>query len=354
MQNNKSKLPFDNWNHTFVIAEAGSNWRVGEYKKDIKQAKQLIDIAKEVGSDAVKFQTYKSKTTYVEDAGKSDYLAQSGIQESINDIFEHHSMPYEMIPILSNYCHEKNILFISSPFSVEDAKAIDPFVKIHKIASFEINHIPLLEFLAKTQKPILISTGASNEIEIQFAIDIIKKNGNSKIGIMQCTSKYPASLNSLNLSVIPNIKKTFNVPVGFSDHSLDPVIAPICAIGFGATVIEKHFTLDKKLQGPDHAFALEPNELKKMIKSIRDADQTKGTGIKKILDEEKELREFATRSIQAIKNIKKGDKLQFEDNFDILRSGKRKRGLDARHLFDVNGKISTKNIKKGDGIINYR
>lgn len=354
MKNNNKKLPFDNWEHTFVIAEAGSNWRVGEYQKDIAQAKQLIDIAKNVGADAVKFQTYKSKTVYVENAGKSDYLAKSGIQGSINDIFENLSMPYEMIPIIAKYCKEKDILFMSTPFSVEDAKVIDPFVKIHKIASFEINHIPLLEFLAKTQKPILISTGASNETEIKFAIDIIKKNGNSKIGLMQCTSKYPAPLSSLNLSVIPNMKKTFSVPVGFSDHSLDPIIAPLCAVGFGATMIEKHFTRDRKLPGPDHTFALEPKELEQMIKSIRSADETKGIGKKEILDDEKELREFATRSIQAIKNIKKGEIFRFEDNFSILRSGKRKRGLDARYLYEVNGKISITNIEKGDGIIEYK
>jgi N-acetylneuraminate synthase len=242
---------------------------------------------------------------------------------------------------------------MSTPFSVEDAKVIDPFVKIHKIASFEINHIPLLEFLAKTQKPVLISTGASNETEIKFAIDVIKKNGNSKIGLMQCTSKYPAPLNSLNLSVIPNMKKTFSVPVGFSDHSLDPIIAPLSAIGFGATMIEKHFTIDKKLPGPDHTFALEPNELEQMIKSIRSADKTKGTGKKVILDDERELREFATRSIQAIKNIKKGEILRFEENFSILRSGKRKRGLGARYLYEVNGKTAITNIEKGEGIIEY-
>ncbi|KFM20097.1 Pseudaminic acid synthase protein [Marine Group I thaumarchaeote SCGC AAA799-P11] len=353
MKNNQ-ELPFDNWEHTFVIAEAGSNWRVGEYQKDIAQAKQLIDIAKKAGADAVKFQTYKSKTVYVENAGKSDYLAESGIQESINDIFENLSMPYEMIPIISKYCEKKNILFMSTPFSIEDAKAIDPFVKIHKIASFEINHIPLLEFLAKTQKPIIISTGASNETEIKFAIDIIKKNGNLKIGLMQCTSKYPAPLSTLNLSAIPNMKKTFEVPVGFSDHSLDPIIAPLCAVGFGATVVEKHFTNDKKLPGPDHSFALEPKELEQMIKSIRSADKTKGLGKKEVLDEEKELREFATRSLQAIKNIKKGEIFRFEENFSVLRSGKRKRGLDARYLYEVDGKTSIRNIEKGDGITEYK
>jgi len=354
MENDAKNLLFNNKGHTFVIAEAGSNWKIGEYQKDISQAKRLIDIAKNAGADAVKFQTYKSKTVYVENAGKSDYLAESGIQENINDIFENLSMPYEMIPILAKYCKEKDILFMSTPFSVEDAKVIDPFVEIHKIASFEINHIPLLEFLAKTQKPILISTGASNETEIKFAIDILKKNDNSKIGLMQCTSKYPAPLSSLNLSVIPNMKKKFSVPIGFSDHSLDSMIAPLSAIGFGATVIEKHFTSNKKLPGPDHAFALEPKELEQMIRSIRDADKTKGSGKKEVLEEEKELREFATRSLQAIKDIKKGDTLRFEKNFNVLRSGKRKRGLDARYLYEVDGKTSLTNIEKGDGITEYK
>jgi len=262
-------------------------------------------------------------------------------------------MPYKMIPELSKFCKQENIQFMSTPFSVEDAKQIDPFVSIHKVASYEINHVRLLEFLATTNKPILISTGATTFEEIDFAIKLLQSKNVKNIGILQCTSKYPASFNSLNLSVIPNFKLRYNLPVGFSDHSLDPIIGPIMAIGLGATIIEKHFTLDKKLSGPDHAFALSPDELEHMIQSIRNADLTKGNGKKEILEEENELHRFATRSIQAIKPIKKGDVLQEGINFEVLRPGEQVRGLDARFLSEIHGKKSTKDIEEGEGITDF-
>jgi N,N'-diacetyllegionaminate synthase len=338
-----------NSNHTFVIAEAGSNWKVGTFDEDIQMAKKLIKTAKESDADAVKFQTYKSETVYVKNAGKSDYLSKNGIDENINDIFDRLSMPYEMIPELSEYCKKLNIKFMSTPFSVEDAKNINPFVEIHKIASFEINHIRLLEFISKTKKPIIVSTGASTFNEIDFAMEIFKKN-NNEVAFLQCTSKYPSPINALNLSVIPKIKQRYNVPVGLSDHSIDPIIAPLVAIGFGANIIEKHFTLDKNLKGPDHSFALDPIELKQMITNIRNADASKGNGKKEILNEEKELREYATRSIQAIKKIKKGEIFKEGENIEVLRSGNRKRGIEARFLESIIGKQATQDIEKGDGV----
>jgi len=346
-------LNLDNPNHIFVIAEAGSNWKCGTYEEDLKRSRELIKIASRAGADAVKFQTYRSETVYVPNAGKSDYLSKHGINENINDIFEHLSMPYEMIPELSLYCKQKNIMFMSTPFSVQDAKEVDSYVQIHKIASFEINHVRLLEYLASTKKPILISTGASTFEEIDFALDIVKKNGNNKIGILQCTSNYPCPIGALNLSVIPVMKSRYNLPIGLSDHSIDPTIAPLLAIGFGATFIEKHFTLDRTLPGPDHPFALIPNELEMMIDAIRKAEKAKGSGNKEILKEELELRSYATRSIQAIRDISKGEILREGVNFDILRPGNRSRGLEARFLMSVNERRATKDIKKGEGITEY-
>jgi N,N'-diacetyllegionaminate synthase len=341
-----------NSDKTFVIAEAGSNWKCGTYEDDLNQAKHLIRIAAKSGADAVKFQTYRSETTYVSEAGPSNYLSKNGLNKNINKIFDDLSMPYEMIPELANYAKTEHIEFMSSPFSVNDAKQIDPFVSIHKIASFEINHVRLVEFLAKTEKPLIISTGACTYDEIDYVVNLVKKTHNN-IALLQCTSKYPCSLESLNLSVIPHMKTKYGVLVGFSDHSVDPIIGPIMAIGFGARIIEKHFTLDRNLSGPDHAFALIPNELELMIKSIRLADLVKGNGKKVILDKEIELRKFATRSIQAIKNISKGDILQEGINFDILRPGNHSRGLEARFLNLVNGKKSKKDLKPGDGIVEF-
>ena len=342
-----------NPNHTFVIAEAGSNWKCGSFEEDLSRAKELINVAAECGADAVKFQTFRSETVYVPNAGQSNYLAKSNFNQTINDVFNDLSMPYEMIPKLSEYCKEKNIYFMSTPFSVEDAKHIDPYVELHKIASYEINHVRLVEFILKTKKPIIFSTGASQYSEIDFIVNLAKVIKNDMIALLQCTAKYPAPIKSLNRSAISQIKQKYGLPVGLSDHSIEPSLAPILAIGFGATIIEKHFTLNKNLPGPDHKFALDPKELKSMINSIRNADDAKGNGNKIILDEEFELRQFATRSLQATKKILKGDILKEGFNFDVLRSGSRSRGIDARFLNEINGKKAVNDIDIGEGITEY-
>ena len=344
---------FDDPKHIFIIAEAGSNWKCGSYEDDLKRAKQLIQVAAKAGADAVKFQTYRPETVYVENAGDSKYLSKHGINQNINEIFEHLSMPYELIPKLADYCDDEDIIFMSTPFSVQDAKEVDQFVSIHKVGSFEINHVRLLEFLTETKKPILISTAASTYEEIDFAVNLVRTKGNNKIGLMQCTSKYPCPVEALNLGVIPEMKSRYNVPIGFSDHSMETIIAPILAVGLGATFIEKHFTLDRKLAGPDHPFALEPHELELMVRSIRNAENAKGSGIKEILSEELELRKFATRAIQAIRDISKGEILQEGINFEVLRPGNRSRGIEPRYLEDLQGKKAIKDIKKGEGIQDY-
>ena len=340
-------MNFNDPENIFVIAEAGSNWKCGTFEQDLNQAKNLIKMASKSGANAIKFQTYRPETTYVSNPGCSESLSYS---ENIDTIFEKHAMPYEMIPKLVEFCKEEDILFMSSPFSVDDAKAIDPFTEIHKVASFEINHIKLLEFLASTKKPILISTGSSNYDEIDFCVNFLKEHNSGQIILLQCTSKYPCSMDSLNLSVIPKMKSKYNLPVGFSDHSGDPIIAPLTSIGLGATVIEKHFTLDKNLPGPDHFFALTPNELKQMIDSIRNTELAYGTGKKEVLEEEMKTRKFAKRSLQAITDISKGDILELGINFDILRPGDRLRGLEARFVTHIIGKKSKLDVAKGDGI----
>jgi len=338
-------------NRVFVIAEAGSNWRMGSYERDLKMAKALIDVASDAGADAVKFQTYRPETVYVPNAGNSDYLSEAGMKESITEIFRDLSMPYEMIPELSDHCKKKKIQFMSTPFSIEDAMAIDPFVTIHKIASYEITHSRLIEFIAKTGKLLILSTGAATMKEIEWAVNHFYKNGGKKISLMQVTAKYPAPLSSLNLQVIKTLKNYFKVPVGFSDHSLDPIIAPITAVALGATIIEKHFTLSKSLPGPDHSFALTPSELKQMIKAIRDCELCLGTGEKNVQEVEKELRDYAQRGIQAISQIKQGDVLSEGINIGILRSGKQKKGLHPKFLSELEGKKATRDILVGEGIV---
>jgi len=223
-------------NKIFIIAEAGSNWRLGTSERDLKMAKSLINVAAEAGANAVKFQTYRAETVYVPNAGNSDYLSKAGIQESITEIFRDLSMPYEMIPLLADFCEKKGIQFMSTPFSVEDGKAIDPYVKIHKVASYEITHKRLIEFLAQTGKPLILSTGAATIDEIKWAIDFFHESGGDDISLMQTTAMYPAPLSTLNLKVIPTLINRFKVSVGLSDHSKDPIIGPVTAVALGATI----------------------------------------------------------------------------------------------------------------------
>jgi sialic acid synthase SpsE len=337
--------------HTFIIAEAGSNWRMGTKTRDLSMAKSLIDVAAESKCDAIKFQTYKSETTYVSNAGKSDYLSNSGINEQITEIFQDLSMPYDMIPELADYCKTQKIEFMSTPFSVNDAKAIDPFVLRHKIASFEISHLRLIEFLAGTNKPLILSTGASTLEEIEWAVNYFYDNGGKDISLLHTISKYPAPLSSLNLKTISELEKKFNIPVGFSDHSRSPTIGPITAVSLGGQIIEKHFTLNNNLPGPDHSFALTPIELKNMVEAIRGCELVLGSNEKTILPEEFELREFAHRGLQAIKEIKENDIFKEGENIDILRPGKQKQGIHPKYLKQLSGKKSKRNISQGEGII---
>ena len=346
----KLKIVLDDPRNIFVIAEAGSNWKVNSYQNDVKRATKLIKLAASAGANAIKFQTYDPKTVYVPNAGKSKYLRKSGFDKDIFKIFQKYSMPHKMLKELSKICKQEKILLMSTPFSVDDAIAVNPFVKIHKIAAFEINHIRLLEYLASTKKPIIISTGASTFSDIDFAVKLLKNKGAKEICLLQTTSKYPTPTKSLNLAVINQLKKRYHLPIGLSDHSTDPILAPTLAIGLGATIIEKHFTLNKKFNGPDHSFALNPKELNQFVKNIRESEKALGDGIKKILKDEEELRKFATRSVQAINNISKNDVFLEGKNIDILRSGNQKRGEDARFLTKIIQKKSNRKIKLGDGV----
>ncbi len=335
----------------YIIAEAGSNWRCGSHKRDLKMARTLIDIAADAGADAIKFQTYRAQTVYVPNAGESEYLAGSGIRDSIVSIFEDLSMPYEMIPELAAYCVAQDISFMSSPFSEKDAAAVDPYVHIHKIASYEITHIRLIEYLAATGKPLIMSTGAATVDEIRWAATHFKKSGGSTLTLMQCTAKYPAPLDSLNLNAIPAMHKLFGLPVGLSDHSRSPLIAPLAAVALGATVIEKHFTLHNQLPGPDHAFALTPGELTTMIAAIRDLELSLGSPEKAPSSDESELRAFAQRAIQACDVIRQGDILREGFNIAILRPGMQRKGLHPARISDIEGRKATRDIPLGDAIL---
>ncbi len=334
----------------FVIAEAGSNWRMGTAKRDMAMARALIDVAVESGADAVKFQTYRPESVYVANAGGSAYLSEAGIKDDIRDIFADLAMPHEMIPDLAAYCRKHGIAFMSTPFSPGDFAAIDPHVRIHKIASYEISHLRLLELAGRSGKPVVISTGASVENDIAWAVDTYRANGGKDICLMQCTAKYPAPISSLNLQTIPWLKKRFGVAAGLSDHSREPALAPVMAVALGARAIEKHYTLDNRLPGPDHSFALTPDELKRLVGEVRMAEQALGDGIKRVLDAEQELAAYARRGLQATRPVAKGETLRENENFAILRPGQRTLGAHPRHLDRIEGRKARRAIELGEGI----
>ena len=332
----------------FIIAEAGANWKYcNDMKKNYKHALKLIDIAADAKADAVKFQVYRANRLYVKEAGYADYI---GKKKSIYDIIKDMELPYDWLPKLKEYCDKKNIIFLASPFdedSVDELEKIN--IQAYKIASYTITHLPLIKYIAKKGKPILISSGASNIQDIEEAIDTVKSTGNKKIALFQCTAKYPAPLPSVNLRVIPSLIKRFNLPIGLSDHSREPVIAPLGAVALGAKLIEKHYTTDNSLSGPDHNFAILPEELKNLVDSVRKLEACLGNEKKEVTAFEEELYKFARRSIHAIRNIKKSEKLT-KDNIAILRSGKIRPGLSPKHIVDLLGKRAKIDIKSGEGI----
>jgi sialic acid synthase SpsE len=335
----------------FVIAEAGSNWRAGSPDSDRAMARDLIAAARDSGADAVKFQTFRSSTTYAESAGQIGYLGEIGYETSINELFRDLEMPYDLIPDLARWSTEAGIEFMSTPFSVDDATAVDPWVLRHKVASYEIGHVRLIEWMARTGKPLLMSTGAAVGDDIEFGLRTAREAGASDVTLLQCTASYPAPTDSLNLNVIPAMRARYGTSVGLSDHSRDPLVGPVMAVALGATAIEKHFTIDRSLPGPDHSFAVEPHELASMVRAIRDAESALGSGDKTVQPTEQPLRDFAVRSIQATRRIDAHDVLIEGDNFEVLRPGARQRGLHPRFLSQVSGRRVQRAIEAGEGIL---
>ncbi|MFA5412009.1 MAG: N-acetylneuraminate synthase family protein [Candidatus Micrarchaeia archaeon] len=325
----------------FIIAEAGSN-----HNGKLEQAKKLIDEAAKAGADAVKFQLFKAEKLYVKPAGSADYLKDG---KSIFQIIKDMELPEEWLGTLSSYCDKKGIFFLSSVFDEESADLLDRYVPAHKIASYECNHIPLIRHVARKGKPVIISTGASTMEEIRDAVNAVRSEG-AQLALMQCTAKYPAPLTAVNVKVVKTLMDKFDVPAGFSDHSREPFIAPLAAVALGASIIEKHFTLDNSLPGPDHKFALEPGELKLLVEYIRGTEKALGTEEKFVLPEEKELYDFAKRSIHAIRNIRKGEIFSSE-NVAALRPGKAGRGLPPKYLEQIIGKKAKRDIAAWKGIL---
>ena len=336
----ESRLVGEGW-PCFVIAEAGSN-----HNGNLEQAMRLIDVAVEAGADAVKFQLFRASKLYPKNAGQSDYLK---LDESIYDIMTAMEMPYEWLPKLAEHCRQSEIIFMASAFDQESVDQLDPYVSAYKIASYEMTHLPLVRYIAGKGKPVIISTGTASLEEVAETVEVFFETGNRDLMLMQCTASYPAPVESLNLRAITTLRDAFQVPVGFSDHSLSPVVGPLAAVVLGTDLVEKHFTLSTQLPGPDHAFSLEPDELTLMIRSIREVELSLGSGVKETQPVEEELRGFARRSVFAIKDISAGDSLT-PNNIDVLRSGNLDPGLAPKYYDEILGNKANRDIQAGSAI----
>jgi sialic acid synthase SpsE len=319
----------------YVIAEAGSN-----HDGSFDQALRLIDVAAEQGADAVKFQAFRADRLYARSAGVSDYL---GSEKPIFEIIHDMEMPLEWIPRLARHAAQSGLDFLATPFDERMVDAIEPYVPALKIASYEMTHHPLLAYAARKGKPVLLSTGAATLDEVGEAVAVVRNTGNGDLVLLQCTAKYPAPLASLNVRAMTTLRESYDVQVGFSDHSREPLTGPLAAVALGAIVVEKHFTLSNQLPGPDHNFALEPAELGAMIREIRAITTALGSGTKVPHAQEAELRAFARRSIFATRPIAAGEPLT-ADNVAVLRCGKLGYGLHPRDYASVLGRRATRTL----------
>jgi len=326
---------------TLIIAEAGVN-----HNGDINLAKKLIDIASEAQVDYVKFQTFKAENLVNKLAKKADYQkTNTGNNDSQFEMLKKLELSQADHYVLIEYCKEKNVKFLSTAFDFDSIEFLKNKLDFYKIPSGEITNLPYLEKVAELNLPIVMSTGMANLEEVKAAFHILNRNGIKKenITILHCNTEYPTPMEDVNLNAMLTIGKELNVKVGYSDHTLGIEI-PIAAVALGATVIEKHFTIDRSMEGPDHKASLEPNELNAMVSSIRNIEKALGNGIKLPSESEKKNISVARKSITAFKNIKKGDVFTV-DNLTVKRPGT---GISAMKWYDILGTTSLKDYNTDD------
>jgi sialic acid synthase SpsE len=295
----------------YVIAEAGSN-----HNRDLATALRLIEVAAEAGADAVKFQTYTAEGLYSRRTPEMKYLKDQGLlaeRESVWDLIKRVELPWEWHADLARHAAECGITFFSTPF--EDA-AVDVLEKVgvpaYKIASYEVNHLPLIERVARTGKPMLISTGMASLGDIERALDTAAAAGARDLLVMHCAVNYPPRFTDLNLRAITTLRAAFQIPIGWSDHTLGHT-ADVVAVTLGACAVEKHYTLSRDHPGPDHPFALEPKELTAMVVAIREAEEALGSSVKRVTDAEADLFRLGRRSLVAARDLPAGVELVRSD-----------------------------------------
>lgn len=326
-------------NPCFIIAELSAN-----HNGDLNVAIETIRAAKRAGADAIKLQTYTPDTLTIDCDNKYFKIEEGTLWDgkTLYELYGEAYTPWEWHKRLFEVAEEEGLICFSSPF---DFTAVDFLEKLkvpaYKIASFEIQDIPLIEYAASKGKPIIISTGIAEEEDIQLAVDTCRKVGNNDIILLKCTSSYPAPLELANLNTIPDIKKRYKVEVGFSDHTYGS-LAPTVATTLGAKVIEKHFILDKSIGGPDADFSLDVNEFTEMVNKVRDTEKLLGKVSYEISEKVRKNRKFA-RSLFVVDDVKAGDRIT-KDNIRSIRPGY---GLHPKYYNDILGKSFLIDIEKG-------
>lgn len=326
----------------FIIAEAGSN-----HNRDFDNALRLIDVAVAAGADAVKFQIFSAEAIYSKKTPMASYLKDKKLAkngETLWDIIKRIEIPRSWTPDLMKYCREKDIVFLSTPF---DLVAVDELaeagVAAYKVASFEITHLPMLKKISATGRPIILSTGMASLEDIEVALAAIKTAGNSEVALLHCAIAYPPKFEDINLRAMDTVRQAFGLPTGFSDHTMGHV-TDVAAVARGACIIEKHFTLSRQQEGPDHPFSLEPDELKAMVEAIRQTEKLLGSPVKQHTEAENELYRIARRSLVAAVDISAGTVIT-EEMLAVKRPGF---GIPVRHMDIVIGRTARCNIEEDD------
>ena len=332
------KFDIRNLKNTYIIAEMSAN-----HAGSIERAKEIIHAAKESGADCIKIQTYTPDTMTI-DCDNQYFLINGGTWdgENLYHLYEKAYTPWEWQAELMQEAEAVGIDFLSTPFDKSSVDFLEELgLDFYKIASFELVDIPLIEYVASKGKPIIMSTGMASLAEIEDAVSVVRRTGNSQLALLRCASAYPAITDQMNLKTMKNMSEVFDVPVGLSDHSMGSVGA-IAAVAMGASIIEKHFCLSRAIENPDSSFSMEPDEFAQMVRDIRQVEKAIGTVNYGISGQEKSNKVFR-RSIFCVENIKKGE-LITEKNVRIIRPGD---GLPPKYYSQILGQRALYNIERG-------
>jgi sialic acid synthase SpsE/protoporphyrinogen oxidase len=321
----------------YIIAEAGMN-----HNGDLSLGKKLIDAAVTTGCNAIKFQTFLPNSRVSSKVKSVDFVeVADGIEETMYDMFSRLSMPFPEQKKLFEYAKSKGIEIFSTPFDFESVDFLESLgVSIYKIASMDLVNLPLIEYVAKTQKPIILSTGMSNLGMIEDSLNVIAKTGNSNVALLHCNSTYPAAAKDMNLNAINTLKKCFNIPVGLSDHTFGLLVSTV-ALSIGANIIERHFTMSKTSEGPDHILSSEPEEMKRLVEISKTIDDVLGDGVKRVKSSEYDTINLQQKSLYALQNIRKGQTIKKEMLTVKGPSG----GLLPKYLNIIEGRKALKDIE---------